>query len=59
LRYWEAIASDASIGLSAEIVEKLRGSGLVYGDQRAAMLYLTENDLSLLESYRRKLKRFS
>lgn len=54
-----AIASGSPVGLSAEIVEKLRELGMVFVEQGAATLSLTENGLSLLEGYRRNLNRFS
>ena len=55
----EAIASGSAVGLDSETVEKLRALGLVFGDQGAATLSLTTNGLTLLESYRRNLNRFS
>lgn len=55
----EAIASGSPVGLSAEIVEKLRELGMVFVEQGAATLSLTKNGLSLLEGYRRNLNRFS
>jgi hypothetical protein len=48
----EAIASGMTIGLSAPIVEKLKQLGLVYGDQAAAVLFLTINGLNLVDAHR-------